>query len=337
MPSRPKQTQTSLFELPEPELEGAVTPPEHGELAARLPRGVRLGTMSWSYPGWRGIVYGSSVNVERLAEKGLSAYAKHPLLRAVEIDRSYYEPLPARAFESFAAHVPEDFRFIVKAHQDCTVQKFPLHARYGKKSGRENPRCLDAAYATEAVIGPTVEGLGEKLGVLLFQFSPQPIGSAQAFAERLGTFLTRLPSGVPYAVELRNRELFTPAYAAALAEAGAVHCHNVWSSMPAVLEQAKQMPPVTRRPLVVRWLLRPGDKYAAASARFAPFDRIVEEDVTQRQAIARLVSRAVQHDVPAFVAVNNDAEGCAPESIHRLARAITELLSSSSPRHTPAS
>lgn len=82
-----------------------------------------------------------------------------------------------------------------------------------------------------------------------------------------------------------------------MTQTGAVHCHNVWSS-----------------------------------ARFAPFDRVVEEDVTQRQAIARLVARALQHDVPAFVAVNNDAEGCAPESIHRLARAIAELASSGLPR-----
>lgn len=314
-----------MFELPEPELEAAPVPAEQSELAARLPQGVRLGTMSWSYPGWRGLVYGAGVKAERLAEDGLRAYAKHPLLRAVEIDRSYYEPLPSCAFERLAAQVPTDFRFLVKAHQDCTVQRFPLHARYGKKSGRDNPRCLDAAYATDAVIGPTVEGLGAKLGVLLFQFSPQPSGSPQAFAGRLANFLKGLPSGVQYAVELRNRDLFTPAYAAALAEAGAVHCHNVWSGMPPVLDQAKRIPPAARRPLVVRWLLRPGDKYAAASARFAPFNRIVEEDLTQRQAIARLVARALQHDVAAFVAVNNDAEGCAPESIHRLARTVAEL------------
>ena len=44
----------------------------------------------------------------------------------------------------------------------------------------------------------------------------------------------------------------------------------------------------------------------------------------RRQSIVRLVLRALEHDVPAFVLVNNDAEGCAPESIHRLARAIAD-------------
>ena len=94
--------------------------------------------------------------------------------------------------------------------------------------------------------------------------------------------------------------------------------------MPSVLAQAKAVPPAARRPLIVRWLLRPGDNYAAAGERLAPFDRIVEEDVPRRQSIVRLVLRALEHDVPAFVLVNNDAEGCAPESIHRLARAIAD-------------
>jgi hypothetical protein len=32
--------------------------------------------------------------------------------------------------------------------------------------------------------------------------------------------------------------------------------------------------------------------------------------------------RALAHDVPAFVTVDNKAEGCAPESILRLAREL---------------
>jgi len=242
----------------------------------------------------------------------------------VEIDRSYYDPLSSESFRGLAEQVPEGFRFLVKAHQACTIQRFPQHARYGKKRGGENPLFLDAAYASEAVIGPTLEGLGVKLSGLLFQFSPEDFGAPQRFAERLQSFLAGLPKGVTYAVELRNPSLFTPAYAAALAAGGAVHCHNAWGELPSVLAQAKALPPVARRPLVVRWLFPPGDSYAAASERLAPFDRIVAEDVTRRAAIARLVANALRHDVPALVLVNNDAEGCAPESIERLARAIVE-------------
>ena len=318
------QLQGTLFELPHEKVEAAPARSEQVELAARLPAGIRLGTMSWTFPGWRGIVYAANARAERLAAEGLAAYAQHPLLRAVEIDRSYYDPLSSESFRGLAEQVPEGFRFLVKAHQACTIQRFPQHARYGKKRGGENPLFLDAAYASEAVIGPTLEGLGVKLSGLLFQFSPEDFGAPQRFAERLQSFLAGLPKGVTYAVELRNPSLFTPAYAAALAAGGAVHCHNAWGELPSVLAQAKALPPVARRPLVVRWLFPPGDSYAAASERLAPFDRIVAEDVTRRDAIARLVANALRHEVPALVLVNNDAEGCAPESIERLARAIVE-------------
>jgi uncharacterized protein YecE (DUF72 family) len=316
--------QGTLFELPIEEVEAAPARPEQVELAARLPAGVRLGTMSWTFPGWRGIVYTANARSERLAAKGLAAYAQHPLLGAVEVDRSYYEPLSSASYRVLAEQVPEGFRFLVKAHQLCTIQRFPQHARYGKKRGGENALFLDAAYATAAVIGPTLEGLGAKLGALLFQFSPEDFGAPQLFAERLQSFLAALPKQVKYAVELRNPVLLTPAYAAALAQAGAVHCHNAWGEMPSVLAQAKALPPVARRPLIVRWLFPPGDSYAAASERLAPFDRIVLEDPTRREAIARLVANALRHGVPALVLVNNDAEGCAPESIHGLASAIVK-------------
>jgi uncharacterized protein YecE (DUF72 family) len=313
-----------LFELQREEIEPAPARPEQLELAARLPAELRLGTMSWAFPGWRGIVYAANAPSDRLAAEGLAAYAQQPLLRAAEIDRSYYDPQSSESFRALAQQVPDGFRFLVKAHQACTIQRFPQHTRYGKKRGEQNALFLDAAYAIDAVIGPTLEGLGAKLGALLFQFSPEEFGAPQVFAERLQSFLAALPKDVTYAVELRSPSLFTPAYAAALAEGGAVHCHNAWGELPSVLAQAKALPPVARRPLIVRWLFPPGDSYAAASERLAPFDRIVLEDPTRRQAIARLVANALRHAVPALVLVNNDAEGCAPESIYRLARAIVE-------------
>jgi uncharacterized protein YecE (DUF72 family) len=257
-----------------------------------------------------------------LAEAGLSAYSQHPLLGCVEVDRSFYDPLPERYFSEIAAQVPEDFRFLVKAHEECTLLRFPKHARYGKRQGELNPRFLDPAYAEGAVAAQCAPGLGKKLSALLFQFPPQDAGDPARFADRLQAFLERLPRGVPYAVELRNSELLTPAYARALAASGALHAHNAWGAMPSLLAQARLIPPAARKPLIVRWLMRRGDDYGAARARLAPFNRLAEPDLPTRADIATLVSKALAHDVPALVLVNNKAEGCAPASIVELARAI---------------
>ncbi|MET0795184.1 MAG: DUF72 domain-containing protein, partial [Polyangiaceae bacterium] len=153
-------------------------------------------------------------------------------------------------------------------------------------------------------------------------FPPQDVGEPRAFADRLQAFLEQLPRGTPYAVELRNPELLTPDYARALASSGAVHAHNVWGAMPSVLAQARLIPPVARRPLIVRWLMRRGDDYEGARSRFLPFTRLAEPDLFSRNDIATLISKALAHQVPAFVLVNNKAEGCAPASVFELARAI---------------
>jgi uncharacterized protein YecE (DUF72 family) len=317
--------QGQLFELLPRKLDVAPSAEQHRELAARLPRGVRLGTMSWSYPGWKGIVYAAEASPKELSVLGLTAYVEHPLLRAVEIDRSYYDPLPAAAYRTYADQVPEDFRFVVKAHEDVVVRRFPLHARYGKRRGASNARYLDASYAAEKIVGPLVEGLGQKLGALLFQFPPEPeIDDLNAFIDRLHAFLSALPPVTRYAVEVRNPDYITRGYGAMLASAGALHCHNVWTTMPPLLAQARVIPPPARSPLIVRWLLRRGDPYAGASERFLPFDRLAGPDPQNRERVADLVARADAHGVEAIVLVDNKAEGSAPLGIAELARAIVE-------------
>jgi hypothetical protein len=94
--------------------------------------------------------------------------------------------------------------------------------------------------------------------------------------------------------------------------------------MPPIWQQARTLPPQTRRPLIIRWLMRPGDTYEAAKLRYQPFDRLVDEDVTNRRQVADLALRALRHGVSTIVTVDNKAEGCAPETIVRLAVAIAE-------------
>jgi len=303
-------------------VEPAPVPEEVRALAAQLPAGLRMGGQSWVYPGWIGLVYAPGAREAALLGRGLAAYSKHPLMRAMEIDRSYYEPLPAATYAGFAAQVPEGFRFPVKAHQDCTVVTYPAHARYGARAGKRNPRLLDAAYAVDQVVAPFVEGLGAKAGPLLFQFSPTEVRSPQRFAEKLHDFLRKLPKGPLYAVELRNEELLTEAYGRALEDTGAVHCFNIWGRMPGVLEQRELLPAATRRVLVARWLNPPGVTHEGARKKYEPFNRLVEEDPYRRGHLATLALDALREGAEAYVLVNNKAEGCAPESIRKLGEMV---------------
>ena len=86
--------QLSLFPLDTaPDPAAARLQQSHEEaraLAVRLPTDVLFGTSSWSFPGWAGLVYSSDRPASMLAREGLREYARHPLLRTVGIDRSYY-------------------------------------------------------------------------------------------------------------------------------------------------------------------------------------------------------------------------------------------------------
>src|SRR4051812_43306927 len=95
--------------------------PEHAALAPRLPAGVRLGTSTWSFPGWAGLVYASQETTTTLAREGLPAYGKHPLLRTAGVDRTHYGALTAAEFADYAAQVPDAFRFVVKSHERLTL------------------------------------------------------------------------------------------------------------------------------------------------------------------------------------------------------------------------
>ena len=319
--------QLGLFpERPHPPASAFVGPAELADglaaTARALPRELRLGTSSWSFPGWQGIVYDRHASPKILARHGLEAYARHPLLRTVGIDRTYYRPMGVDEFKAYADVVPRDFRFLVKAHRHLTSPTDP--ESYGVRE--DNPLFLDASYAAEAVVEPMMEGLRERAGPLLFQFSPlgpNVVGGVDAFAERLHEFLTALPTGPLYAVELRTPAFLDEAYVRALEDAGAAHCYNVHPAMASLDRQLGQVSPFYQPALVVRWMLHDGLKYEAARDRYEPFDRIVDEDRVSRERIAVAVLDALVAEREAFVIANNKAEGSAPLSLFRLAERIS--------------
>jgi uncharacterized protein YecE (DUF72 family) len=290
-------------------------------VADRLPAGLRMGTSSWSFPGWEGIVYDRRASQSTLARHGLSAYADHPLLRTVGVDRTYYQPIGTDEFRTYADDVPGDFRFLVKADRLLTSPMEP--EGYGVR--RPNVRFLDPAYAADEVVAPMVEGLGAKAGPLLFQFSPIPpnlVGGPGAFVERLHRFVDALPEGPLYAIELRTPAFLTEAYIQMLEATGAAHCYNVHPSMTPLDRQMELVQPFYQPALIVRWMLHAGFRYEAAKDRYQPFDRLVDEDASSRERIALAVLDTTIAERDAFVVANNKAEGSAPISIFRLAERI---------------
>ncbi len=289
---------------------------ELAALAARTSNKLYLGTSSWYFPGWAGFVYDRVAPEAKVSREGLRAYAQHPLLRSVSVDRAFYQPLNIGDYARYAAQVGEDFRFTVKAWRGLTDPQM---------EGAPNPLFLDADYAREAILKPFLEGCGAKAGVWVMQFSPALPRRARFtptdFAERLGAFLQSLQSPIPVAVEIRDSELLSPAYFAALKANGAVHCVNVHPTGLSVIEQVKRIGH-RPEPLVIRWMLQAGFAYEEAREKYMPFDKLVDEDPATRAAVAKLAKRALDADGTVYVIANNKAEGSAPLTLFKLAEVI---------------
>jgi uncharacterized protein YecE (DUF72 family) len=297
---------------------------------------LRLGTSSWSFPGWQGLVYddpGLPYPEGRLSREGLPAYASHPLLGAVGIDRGFYAPIEAAEFARHAAQVPAGFRFLVKAPGRVT----DALRRDDVGRGREtNPHFLDAALATDTFVAPAIEGLGERLGTLLFQFSPLPgamLADTPGTVARLRAFLSALPPALPagagYAVELRDPALLTPRLIDVLRDAGVEYCVGLHDRMPPVERQLRaldRLHPDGAGPLVARWTLHAGIGYEAARQRYAPFRSIVDADPATRDPLAARAAAALLAGHPVTVIANNKAEGSAPLTLAALADAIAARL-----------
>jgi uncharacterized protein YecE (DUF72 family) len=302
-------------------------PPELERVAERIPESVRLGTSSWSFPGWRGIVWADSgddkLAPSTLSRDGLPAYSRHPLLRTVGIDRTFYAPVETTVLRRYAEAVPDHFRFVVKMPAAVTAP----YALGKKPSDREpNPTWLDSAVAERVCVAPFVEGLGRHAGVLVAQLPP--LGrfgrEPSRFSDRLESFLRGLPRGPVYAVEPRDRRLLAREYRDALREAGATHCVSVHPRMPSVERQLDFV--AEAGPLVVRWMLHPTQSYDGARERYAPFDRLLDEDEATRSALADAILGAIGRGIEVFIIANNKAEGSAPLTVFRLATTVAERL-----------
>ncbi|RFA29273.1 hypothetical protein CAI21_09310 [Alkalilimnicola ehrlichii] len=300
-------------------------------LGEKLPAILRLGTSSWHYPGWAGLVWDKVYSEAQLSRDGLPAYAEHPLFRTVGVDRGFYRPLTQDQYAAYAAQVPVDFRFVVKAPALITDA---LVRGAGGQGRKVNPHFLDAEAAVRDFAAPALAGLGDTLGALVFQISPLPRAWRQQMPrliDRLRDMLRALPDlkaqapDAVVAVEVRDPEWLTPEFVTALKDTSATYCLGLHPKMPPIAEQLPILRALWPGPLVCRWNVNPihgAYGYEAARDKYAPYDRLQDEDVATRTALTKVIQGTVGAGQLAYVTLSNKAEGCAPLSVEALAQTV---------------
>ncbi|MCI0538675.1 MAG: DUF72 domain-containing protein, partial [Verrucomicrobiales bacterium] len=295
-------------------------------IAARLAtQGVFVGTSSWKYPGWCGMLYDrgrytyrDKFAESRFAKQCLAEYAE--VFKSVCVDAAYYRFPDQKYLETLVTPVPSDFLFAFKVTDEITIRKFANLPRFGPRAGKPNENFLNADLFTSDFLKPC-EPFKKNIGLLMFEFSrfyPTDYRRGRDFVADLDRFLGRLPTGWPYGVEIRNKYFLRPEYFATLSRHNVSHVFNSWADMVPVGEQMT-LPASRSSPdlCAARFLLKPGRKYEEAVKFFEPYDRVREPNPEARAAGAALIKEGIElaGKRKTFVYVNNRLEGNALETI----------------------
>jgi uncharacterized protein YecE (DUF72 family) len=277
---------------------------------------LRIGTCSWKFPSWQGLVYTQARGINYLAEYAIK-------YDTVEVDQWFWSrfdlgevrlPNPDDV-EEYRQSVPDDFVFTIKAPNSVTLTHL-----YTKE--RSDPLVANPSFLSNALTDTFLELIQSlRLGPIMFQFeylNRQKMASQQAFQEQLGAFAAQLPADRTFAVEVRNKQYMNAAYFEFLhaAKLAPVLIQGYW--MPPVWEvYAAHRERIVRRPVVALRLLGP-DRKGIEKQTGKHWDRRVAPKEDELDEVAGIVRDLLGEGIDVYVNVNNHYEGCAPLTIERL-------------------
>lgn len=281
---------------------------------------LHIGTCSWKFEAWRGIVYSDS------PRDMLSEYAQR--YGCVEIDQWYWSlfgadkvalPQP-KAVAGYAKSVPSGFRFGVKLPDALTL----THLRPKDKAEAlvPNPHFLSPELLLQFM--ERLEPMRGLLGPLMLQFgylNREMMVSQSAFLERLDGFVKSLPSGHIWGVEIRNPNWLNRGYFTFLRERGLAHVFEQGYYMPPVYDvYAKHSEQLTDTAIVRLH----GRDYEAMGKRVGKdWSKLVEPHDEDLDKIAAVLKDIGARGKQAWAFVNNHFEGCAPKTVDRIRERMT--------------
>ena len=152
---------------------------------------IRIGIGGWTYEPWRGVFYPSDLPQKRELE-----YASRQLT-AIEINATFYSRQSPKSWAAWAAAVPDEFQFAIKASRYCVTR----------------PKLADAGEGIGNFYAQGLSALGSQLGPTLWM-----LAKFRKFdREDIAGFLKLLPSEVDgiklrHAIEPRHKSFLDDAF-----------------------------------------------------------------------------------------------------------------------------
>ena len=279
---------------------------------------LRIGTSSWNYDSWEGLVYRRDSGKSYL-EQYAQAYD------TAEIDRWFWSlfdspeprlPDPGTA-EEYARSVPQGFRFTIKVPNSITLTHH--YQRDKSKPLRSNPHFLSTQLFDHFL--RSIGALKDHVAALIFQFeylNKQKMSSQKEFQSHLESFFSAIDSPFPCTVETRNPQYLNDAFFQFLRRNSLYPCFLQGYYMP---DLRKILPGreawfVEGDLAIIR--LHGPDRQGIERTTGKRWDRIVNPKDEEIGDILETIGRLLRRQVDVYLNINNHYEGSAPLTIDKI-------------------
>ncbi|MCO6473787.1 MAG: DUF72 domain-containing protein [Melioribacteraceae bacterium] len=284
---------------------------------------LHIGTCSWKYDSWRGIIYPENGEINYLKE-----YSHK--YKSVEVDQWFWSlhsknkislPDPKTA-AAYNLSVPDDFRFTIKMPNSITLTH--LYKKSKNEPLVENEYFLSSKLLEQ--FNQNISAMDKKIGMVMFQFeylNKNKMNSQIDFQLQFADFINNGNHKYPTAIEIRNPNYLNDDYFDFLNENNIYHVFLQGYYMPNILEIYERHKKKIKGKTIIR--LHGPDRKGIEELTDGNWNEIVEPKDEELSRIAGMIYDLLNREVEIYLNVNNHYEGCAPKTIDRIKNLLKEI------------
>ena len=282
---------------------------------------LRIGTCSWKYDSWRGIVYSNKPDINYLNE-----YSGH--FNTVEIDQWFWSlhginkvtlPNPD-VVNSYHISVPNSFKFTIKIPNSISLTH--LYRTQKSESLIPNPHFLSPDLLAEFL--KILKPIRHKLGPLMFQFeylNKEKMRSQFEFQGLMREFVKKLPEGFEFSYEIRNPNFLNDEYFQFMRDHKIGHVFLQGYYMPSIFEIYKKFKDYIKDFTVIR--LHGPDRHGIENRSGGEWNKILDPKDEELEKLIEMITELLERNIDIYLNVNNHYEGSAPLTIKKLNKLLS--------------